>query len=86
MFDEAKLVIIILSEKYFQKNKSLIKEEVNSNKDAYNNIILPVLHKVSKKEMIVLKKVLDNNICRNTFSYDLEDVTTEISEQFLHLF
>ena len=82
MFADASLVIIFLSKKYIQKNKHLIIESISSNQDIDENVILPIWHRTSKNEMLALKEVLENNICRNTFSHDLDDITVEISEIF----
>jgi hypothetical protein len=83
MFANARLGIIIPSVKYFLKNKNLITEELNLNLDAHKNVILPLWHRTSKNEMLSFNNLLENNICRNTFSHDLEDITSEISEILL---
>jgi len=80
MFADASLVIIFLSKKYLLKTKDARIECINANQDVDKNIILPIWHRTSKNEMLASKELLENNICRNTFSHDLEEIATEISE------
>jgi len=80
LFVDASLVIVFLSKKYLQRNKYVEIESINANQDIDKNIILPIWHRTSKNEMLASKELLENNICRNTFSHDLEELTTEISE------
>jgi len=80
LFLDASLVIVILSKNYLQKNKYLAFERISSNQDIEENIILPIWHRSSRNEMFASKELLENNICRNTFSHDLDHISTEISE------
>ena len=79
-FSEARLSILILSKNYLKSHGNSIIENVISNEYEKESVILPIWHKISKNEMFELKDLLEKNIHRNTFSYDMEDIASEVVE------
>ena len=78
---DTKLGIVFLSKNYMQNHKNNLEvKPIHLNQDIHENVILPIWHRTSKNEMLELKDVLENNISRNTFSYDIEDIACEIVE------